>query len=149
MQIILLEKVKNLGELGDTVVVKPGFARNYLFPQGKAVAATEVNQRNFEQTRAELEEKNQQVLAKAKERALLFQGVQVTVTAMASDEGRLYGSVGIAEIKEALEKQSLEVSKKEISLKEGSIHVVGEYVAELHMHSDVTVEISVQVVPAK
>ena len=149
MQIILLEKIRNLGSLGDRVNVKPGYGRNFLIPQGKAVFATEKNVVVFEQRRAELEKKAQQTLAQAEQRAAKLNDTTVTVAAQASDEGKLYGSVGVNEIKEALLAKSLEVSRREIVMPDGALHSIGQYVVEIHVHSDVIANLQVEIVAAK
>ena len=149
MEIILLEKIRNLGNLGDKVVVKAGYGRNYLIPQNKAVFATEKNIEHFEQRRADLEKKAQQELAKAEQRAAKLNDTTVVISAMASDEGKLYGSVGVNEIKDALIAKSLEISKREIMMPEGPIHSIGDYIVEIHVHSDVIANLQVQVVAAK
>lgn len=149
MQIILLEKIRNLGSLGDRVNVKPGYGRNFLIPQGKAVFATEKNVVVFEQRRAELEKKAQQTLAQAEQRAAKLNDTTVTVAAQASDEGKLYGSVGVNEIKEALLAKSLDVSRREIVMPDGALHSIGQYVVEIHVHSDVIANLQVEIVAAK
>lgn len=149
MEVILLEKVRNLGNLGDKVEVKAGFGRNYLIPQNKAVFATEKNLELFEQRRAELEKKAQQTLASAEQRAAKFNDITVVISALASDEGKLYGSVGATEIREALLARSFDVNKREIVMPDGPIHSIGDYVVELHLHSDVIAQLKVQVVSSK
>lgn len=149
MEIILLEKVKNLGNLGDKVVVKPGFGRNFLIPQNKAVFATEKNIERFEQRRAELEKKEQQSLANAEQRAAKLNDTQVVIAALASDEGRLYGSVSVTEIRDALLAKSIEVHRREIIMADGPIHFVGDYVIDIQVHSDVTAKLQLQVVSSK
>lgn len=149
MEVILLEKVRNLGNLGDKVDVKAGYGRNFLIPQNKAVFATEQNIKHFEERRAELEKKAQQSLAHAEQRAAKLSDITVVIAAMASDEGKLYGSVGPNEIKDALVAKSVEVAKREIVMPEGPIHSVGEYVVEIHVHSDVIANLQVQIVSAK
>lgn len=149
MEIILLERVKNLGGLGDKVRVKNGYGRNYLIPQGIAVFATEANTKLFEERRAELEKKAKQSLSQAEQRAAKINDTSIVISAMASDEGKLYGSVGINEIKDALEAKSIEICKKEIVLPEGPIHSIGDYVIEIHVHSDVIANLNVQVVSNK
>lgn len=149
MEVILLEKVRNLGNLGDKVDVKSGYGRNYLIPQNKAVFATDKNIERFEERRAELEKKAQQSLASAEQRAAKLNDTTVVIAAMASDEGKLYGSVGANEIKDALVAKSFEVSKREIVMPEGPLHSVGEYVVEVHVHSDVIAKLQVQIVSAK
>jgi large subunit ribosomal protein L9 len=149
MQVILLEKVRNLGNLGDKVNVKPGYGRNFLIPQNKAVFATEKNVLLFNERRAELEKKAQISLATAEQRAAKFNDTCVTITAQASDEGKLYGSVGANEIHDALLAKSIEVSKREIVMIEGPLHSVGQYTVEIHVHGDVVANLQVEVVAAK
>ncbi len=149
MQVILLEKVRNLGALGETVHVKPGYGRNFLIPQGKAVFATEENKKLFEKRRAELEKKAESALADAQKRAEKLNTVTVTIPAQASDEGKLYGSVGIIEIRDALKGMSLEVCKREINLPDGVFHSVGVFDVEVQLHSDVMATIKVEIVAAK
>lgn len=148
MQVILLEKIRKLGNLGDTVAVKAGYARNYLIPQSKAVFATPENVKHFETRRAELEKKAQQDLSKAEKRAAQLNEISLVIAALSSDEGRLYGSVGVSEIKAALLEKSIEVSKREIVL-EGPIHTIGDYSVEIYVHSDVVATIQLQVIPEK
>lgn len=146
MDVILLERVKNLGNLGDKVSVKSGYGRNFLLPQNMAVPATAENKERFEQRRAELEKKAQQAQALAEQRAAKFNELTVVISAMASDEGKLYGSVGPNEIRDALIARSMEVSKREIVMPEGLIHSVGDFVVEIHVHSDVVANLQVQIV---
>lgn len=149
MQVILLEKVRNLGALGETVHVKPGYGRNFLIPQGKAVFATAENKTLFEKRRAELEKKAEAALVEAQKRATKLNDVTVTIPAQASDEGKLYGSVGIVEIRDALQGMSLEVCKREINLPDGVFHSVGIFDVEVQLHSDVMATIKVEIVAAK
>lgn len=149
MNVILLEKVRNLGSLGETVHVKPGYARNYLIPQNKAVYATEKNTALFEQRRAELESKAQQSLTSAEQRAAVINGLTVTVESQASEEGKLYGSVGVNDIKDALKARSIDISKREISMPNGPIYAVGTYEIEIQLHSDVIAILNVEIVPQK
>ncbi|PJD91421.1 MAG: 50S ribosomal protein L9 [Legionella sp.] len=149
MEVILLEKVRNLGNLGDKVTVKPGYGRNFLIPQNKAVFATEKSIELFEQKRADLEKKAQQSLAAAEQRAAKFNDITVTISAMASDEGKLYGSVGVNEIKDALTEKGFEVSKREIVMPEGPLHSIGNYVVEVHVHSDVIAQLQVEIAASK
>lgn len=148
MQVILLEKIRNLGGLGDKVKVKPGYGRNYLIPQNKAVFATEENIAAFETRRADLEKKAEQEFAKAKARAEKLQDFTIVIASQASDEGKLYGSVGVNEIKDALKAQGMEISKREIMMPEGVFHSVGMYTVEIQLHSDLIVSIQVEVVAA-
>ena len=149
MQVILLEKIRNLGNLGDTVNVKSGYGRNYLIPQNKAVFATEKSIALFEARRADLEKKASQALSQAEQRAAKLNDVTVVISVQASDEGKLYGSVGINEIKDALTARSIEISKREIIMSEGPIHSIGNYVVDLMLHSDVIASLQVEVVAAK
>ncbi|HHY7016858.1 TPA: 50S ribosomal protein L9 [Legionella pneumophila] len=149
MEVILLEKVRNLGNLGDKVHVKSGYGRNYLIPQNKAVFATEQNIELFEKRRAELEKKAQQDLANAEQRAAKLNDTTIVISAMASDEGKLYGSVGVNEIKDALIEKQIEISKREIVMLEGPLHSIGNYVVEVHVHSDVVANLQVEIIPAK
>ncbi len=149
MQVILLEKVKNLGALGEKVVVKPGYGRNYLIPQKKAVFATAENIKLFEERREELEKKEADSLAKAEQRAAKFNDTTITIAAQASDEGKLYGSIGIAEIQKALLDKSLEVTKREILLPEGPFQSIGEYQVEIQVHSDVVATINLVITISK
>jgi large subunit ribosomal protein L9 len=149
MQVILLEKVRNLGNLGDRVEVKAGYGRNFLIPQNKAVFATEKNIEYFEKRRSELEKKAQQDQARAEQRAAKLNDTSVTIAALASDEGKLYGSIGASEIKDALLAKEIEVSKREISLPEGPIHSVGDYVVDIQVHSDIVAQVQVQIVSSK
>lgn len=147
MQLILLEKVQNLGELGDRVNVKPGFGRNFLVPHGKAAPATEKNIAHFEARRADLEKAEQGRLLSAQGRSGTLNGVIITLTANASDEGKLYGSIGPREIAEALEQLGHEVSKSEVILGEGPIRQTGEFRVTLNLHSDIETTITVIVNP--
>lgn len=149
MEVILLEKVRNLGNLGDKVSVKSGYGRNYLIPQNKAVFATTQSIEQFEQRRAELEKKAQQSLAAAEQRASKLNDTTLVISAMASDEGKLYGSVGVNEIKDALIEKNIEVSKREIVMPEGPLHSIGNFVVEVHVHSDVIANLQLEIVPAK
>lgn len=147
MELILLEKVQNLGDLGDKVKVKPGFGRNYLVPRGKAVPATKENIAEFEQRRAELEKLASDKLVSATGRAKLLEGVEVTIPAHASEEGKLYGSIGPREIAEAVTELGEELLKSEVVMGEGPIRYVGEHDVLIHLHADVETEIKVIVSP--
>jgi large subunit ribosomal protein L9 len=146
MQVILLEKIRNLGNLGDTVAVKPGYGRNYLIPQNKAVFATKKNIEMFEVKRAELEMKAQETLAKAQERANHLNATVVEIRAQASDEGKLYGSVTAQDIVDALKAKTVEICKREVVMPEGPIHSVGEFEVQAILHSDVVATIKVVVI---
>lgn len=147
MNIILLERVVNLGDLGDEVAVKSGFARNFLIPKGKAVRASKENRAVFEARRAELERIAQERMGEAQGRAAKLQGIVVTISAKAGDEGKLYGSVGTQDIADALVAQGADVAKSEIRMPAGVIRVVGEYTIDVHLHTDVNVAVKVVVVP--
>ena len=149
MEVILLEKVRNLGNLGDKVNVKSGYGRNFLIPQNKAVFATAKSIEQFEQRRSELEKKAQQTLAVSEQRAAKLNDTTLVVSAMASDEGKLYGSVGVNEIKDALIAKGVEVSKREIVMPEGPLHSIGNFMVEVHVHSDVIAQLQLEIVPAK
>lgn len=147
MEVILLEKVRNLGALGDKVKVKPGFARNFLVPKGKAVYATAVNLAKFEQRRAELEKTAAERHAKAEQRqAKLSALTGISITMKAGDGGKLFGSVGIRDITDVLNKHGAEVEKREIRLPESSLRMVGEYDITVELDSDVTAIVKVKIV---
>lgn len=147
MNVILLEPIVNLGGLGDEVTVKPGFARNYLLQQGKAVRATEENRKVFEERRAELQRVAEERLAEAEERGRrVLEITDLTIVVRASEEGRLYGSVGTQEIAAALAERGAEVHKSEVRLSEGAIREVGEYQVAVQLHSGVTVDVPLAVV---
>ena len=147
MNVILLEKIGNLGDLGDEVSVKPGFARNYLLPQGKAVTADDENRTVFEGRRAELEASANEKLAEANTRAEKLVDKELSITVKSGEEGRLYGSVGTQNIADALTAEGIPVERSEIRMPEGVIRVLGEYEIAIQLHTDVTAEIKVVVVP--
>ncbi len=146
MQVILLEKIDKLGELGDLVDVKSGFARNFLLPQKKAEPATRENKEAFEQRRAELERLQSEALASAQTRAEKLEGAVVTITSKAGSEGKLFGSVGTEDIRRALTESFVEVEKKEIRMPDGPLRTVGEHEIGLHLHADVDTSVTVQIV---
>lgn len=149
MQVILLEKVANLGDLGDQVKVRPGYGRNFLIPQKKAVAATKANIEMFEARRAELEKAAAEALAAAQARAGQIHAVgTVTLARNAGEEGKLFGSVGPADIAEALTKAGVEVEKREVIMPEGAIHTLGQFVVHVRTHTDVMQDVMVVVEPA-
>lgn len=138
MDVILLEKIGKLGELGDRVTVKPGYGRNYLIPQGKAVPATEANVAEFEARRADLEASAAETLAAAEVRAGRLADLgQITIEANAGDEGKLFGSIGTRDIADAVTAAGVELTKAEVRLPEGALREVGEYEVAVHLHSDV------------
>jgi large subunit ribosomal protein L9 len=147
MNVILLERISNLGDLGEEVAVKGGFARNFLIPQGKAVRASKENREVFEARRAELERVAQERLGGAQARAAKLTGVSVTIAAKSGEEGKLYGSVGTHDIAEALTALGTEVGKSEVRLPQGPIRMIGEYDIDLHLHSDVEATVKIVVVP--
>jgi large subunit ribosomal protein L9 len=146
MQVILMEKVVNLGGLGDVVKVKDGFARNYLIPQGKAKRATPANLKEFESRRADLEKKANEQLTGAQERAEKLEGMKIDIAQKAGVDGRLFGSVTNADIAEALGKQGLQVKKAEIRMPQGPLKHIGEYPVTLQLHTDVLAHITVHVI---
>ena len=146
MEVILFETVQNLGSVGDKVNVKPGFARNYLIPQGKAVPATEEALTAVEARRAELEQQEEQVRAGARAKAEQLEGMSVKVMRKAGEEGRLFGSVGAADIAEAVRESGVEVTRHEVLLPNGALRQVGEFDIQIRLHMDVQTEIKVEVV---
>lgn len=149
MQLILLSKVPNLGKLGDKVSVKPGFGRNYLVPQGKAVPATTANIAEFEQRRAEYEAKSREGMTEAQARGTQFEDAVVTIRVNASAEGKLYGSVGPREIAEALTAAGMAVERNEVLMSEGAIRHTGEFEVQIELHSEVHAKVQVIVLPAE
>jgi large subunit ribosomal protein L9 len=147
MELILLQKVVNLGNLGDKVNVKPGYGRNFLVPQGKAVPATAANVAEFEAKRAEYEAKAKEALTGAEGRKARLEGASVTIYANASTEGKLYGSVGPREIADALTKAGTPVEKSEVVLGEGAFRHIGEYEVLVHLHADVETPVKVVIEP--
>lgn len=148
MDVILLERVRNLGVLGDTVKVKPGFARNFLIPQGKAVYANTINKAKFEARRAELEkaanEKHQVSLDRQK--ALNNLGT-ITLAAKAGDEGKLFGSIGTRDIADAITKAGVEVNKSDVRLPEGTLRMTGEYDITVELDSEITATVKLNITP--
>ncbi|WP_024868852.1 50S ribosomal protein L9 [Pseudoxanthomonas suwonensis] len=147
MELILLQKVTNLGNLGDKVTVKPGYGRNFLVPQGKAVPATAANLAEFEARRAEYEAKAKALLDDAQGRLAKLEGASVTVKANASTEGKLYGSVGPRDIAEAFTAAGLPLEKSEVVMGEGPIRHTGEFDVTVHLHADVETTVKVVVEP--
>lgn len=146
MQVILLEKIGKLGELGQQVNVRPGYGRNYLIPNGKAVPATPENVEKFEARRAELEKTQADSLAVAQGRAEKLNELEVTLSRKVVSDDKLYGSVGMNEIAVAIAETGLEVMKREISLPDGPFRSVGEYEVELRLHADVDARIKLVIV---
>jgi large subunit ribosomal protein L9 len=146
MNVILLEKVHKLGNLGDTVAVKPGFGRNFLIPKGMAVPATPDNVAKFEARRAELENTAAEKLAAAESRRDSLANITVTIAHKAGDEGKLFGSVGTADIAHAITEAGVQVEKREVRLPEGAIRQIGEYDIDIELHSDVVASVKLNVV---
>ncbi|MGD2111920.1 MAG: 50S ribosomal protein L9 [Gammaproteobacteria bacterium] len=147
MEIILLEKIDNLGAMGDRVKVKPGYGRNYLVPKGKAKPATPENIAAFEAMRAELEQAAATALASAESRREKLLGMSITIAANAGDEGKLFGSVGTADIADAITAQGVEIDRHEVRLPNGVFRQVGEYEVQLHLHADVDATIQLSITP--
>ena len=147
MKLILLQKVVNLGGLGDKVDVKPGYGRNFLVPYGKAVPATAANVAAFEAKRAEYEAKADAVLAAAQARLAGLEGAEVTISANASTEGKLFGSVGARDIAEAFTAAGHKLEKSEVIMGEGPIRRTGEFEVTVHLHADVETKVKVIVAP--
>jgi large subunit ribosomal protein L9 len=149
MNVILLDNVENLGNIGDLVKVKPGYGRNFLIPHGKAALATPENMKATEARRAELEKIAAKELGAAKTRFEVINGTEIVVTANAGTEDKLFGSVGPVDIVEALEKIQIEVERSEVRMPDGPIHELGEFPIGIHLHSEVNAEIVVRVVSAE
>lgn len=147
MNVILLEKVHNLGNLGEKVNVKAGYGRNYLIPQGKAVSATPENLAKFEARRAELEKIAADKLAAAETRKATLDGMSITIAQKAGDEGKLFGSVGTHDIAEAITAAGVEIHKSEVRLPEGVLRELGDYEIDIALHGDVVATIKLSVVP--
>jgi large subunit ribosomal protein L9 len=145
MEVLLLEKIHRLGDLGDRVKVKAGFGRNYLIPSRKAVPATPENLAAFEARRAEFEQAQAEALASAQARAVGLDGLTVTVTARSGAEGKLFGSVGTVDICEALAAAGHVIEKREVRLPAGPLREVGDHAVHLHLHADVNVTVTVHI----
>ena len=143
MEVILLEKVGKLGKVGDKVIVKAGFGRNFLIPQGKALPATAANVSEFEARRTELEAAAKEKKSAAEERATQLAKLSVVIKANAGDEGKLFGSVGTRDIAEAITATGFDVAKSEVRLPEGTLREVGEYSVDVQLHSEVTQSVSI------
>jgi large subunit ribosomal protein L9 len=146
MEVILLEKVENLGNIGDQVNVKSGYGRNFLLPKGKATLATAENIAIFDARRAELEAKQAEELAAAQARADKLEGLSLSVTVKSGPEGKLYGSLGTIDIVEAVGAEGIEIDRSEVRLPDGPLRAVGEFDIEIHLHTDLNVAIRVTVV---
>ena len=145
MELILLQNVKNLGNLGDKVNVKPGYGRNFLVPQGKAMRATQASLADFEKRRAEYEAKANQIMAAADARKAALEGASVTITANASAEGKLFGSVGPREIADAFSAAGQPLEKSEVVMGEGPLRHTGEFEVHVHLHADVHTKVKVTI----
>lgn len=146
MQVILLEKIDKVGQLGDLVDVKAGFARNFLLPQGKAQQATPENLERFNELREQFEKEQAELLASANTRKEVLNGMTISITSRAGAEGKLFGSIGSEEIRAAFEAAGQPVDKKEVRLPEGPLRMVGEHPVTLHLHAEVDAEVVVNVV---
>lgn len=146
MEVILLQKVANLGNIGDRVKVKSGFGRNFLLPQGKATLATADNVARFEVRRAELEHAARQHLSSAEERAAAMKEFKLVIPAKAGTEGKLFGSIGTSDIAEAATRAGFNVQRSEVRLPNGALRTVGEHSVTLHLHADVDVPLAVTIV---
>lgn len=147
MEVILLEKVANLGNIGDRVKVKSGYGRNFLLPKGKATLATEKNVAVFEARRAEFEAKQADELAAAQARATKLENLTIRIAAKAGSEGKLFGSLGTVDIAEAVTAAGVAIERSEVRLPAGPIRTVGEHQIELHLHTDLNVALRLNVVP--
>lgn len=145
MEIILLERIENLGGIGERVKVRSGYARNFLIPKGKATVATPENVARFEERRAEIERRASDELAAARARAAQLEGQVLTITAQTGSEGKLFGSVGTIDIAEACTALGIEVARSEIRMADGPIRVAGEHEVDFHLHTDVNVTVKVVV----
>ena len=146
MQVILMEKLANLGNLGDVVKVKDGYARNYLIPHGKAKRATEENLKAFESKRAELEKAQAAALAQAQERGAKLDGLTLKITQKAGVDGRLFGSVTNYDIVDALKLQGIEIERAQVRMPAGPLKQVGDFPLQIALHTDVVVTIAVSVI---
>jgi large subunit ribosomal protein L9 len=146
MEVILLEKVANLGNIGDRVKVRSGFGRNFLLPQGKATLATAVNVAKFEARRAELEKLAQEQFSSAQQRAEALKDFHLTIHAKAGTEGKLFGSIGTADIAEAGTRAGHAITRSEVRLPNGPLRMVGEHSVNLHLHADIDVTLPVTII---
>jgi large subunit ribosomal protein L9 len=146
MEVILLQKVANLGNIGDRVKVRSGFGRNFLLPQGKATLATPENVARFEERRAELERAAREHLSSAEERAVAMKDFKLTIRAKAGTEGKLFGSIGTSDIAEACTREGFKIERSEVRLPNGPLRTVGEHAVSLHLHADIDVPLHVTIV---
>ena len=147
MEVILLEKVGKLGNLGDTVNVKSGFGRNFLLPGGKAVSATKGNVAKFDARRADLEKAAAEKLSAAQARAEKLAGLYLSIPSNAGEEGKLFGSIGTRDIADCISKAGAEISKSEVKLPQGAIRELGDYEVDIQLHSDVTQTVTLHIIP--
>lgn len=146
MQVILLKKVPNLGALGEKVAVRPGYGRNFLIPGGYAAPATEANLKAFEERRAELEREAAAAAALAEEQKVVMEGLSVTIARKSGDEGRLFGSVGTADIAAAASEAGVKIERHQVRLPNGPLRAVGQYEIAVHLHADVQGNLKVEIV---
>ena len=146
MDVILLQKVANLGNIGDRVKVKSGYGRNFLLPKGRATLATPDNVARFEARREELEKLAREQLSSAEERATALKEYKLTITAKAGTEGKLFGSIGTSDIAEALTKQGFKVERSEVRMPNGPLRMVGDHSVGLHLHADIDIPLAVLIV---
>jgi large subunit ribosomal protein L9 len=147
MEVILLQKIANLGNIGDRVKVRSGFGRNFLLPQGKATLATAENIARFEARRAELERLAREHLVSAEERAVALKDFKLTISARAGTEGKLFGSIGTSDIAEACNRAGFKVERSEVRLPHGPLRMLGEHTVSLHLHADIDVPLQVAIIP--
>ncbi|MEJ0039461.1 MAG: 50S ribosomal protein L9 [Gammaproteobacteria bacterium] len=146
MEVILLTKVANLGNIGDRVKVKSGFGRNFLLPEGKATLATPTNVKKFEERRAELEKIARDQFVSAEERQVALKDFKLVIRAKAGTEGKLFGSVGTADIAEALKRENFNIARSEVRLPNGALRTVGDHAVNLHLHADVDVPLAISII---
>ncbi len=147
MEVILMENIENLGSVGDKVSVKAGFARNYLVPQGKAKMATAENLAEFEAQRAELEKAAGEAMATAETRKQAIEALGVIeITARVGSEGKLFGSVGVADVCDAIEALGGDVQKSEVRMPEGALRVIGEHIVDIHLYTDIDTQVTVNII---
>jgi large subunit ribosomal protein L9 len=147
MNVILLERLGKLGDIGDEVSVKAGFARNFLIPQGKAIRASAESREVFEGRRADLERNANELLTAAQARAAKLEGLSLTIVVKAGEEGKLYGSVGTQDIADKITAEAIEVARSEVRLPEGVIRSVGEFEVAIQLHTDVSINVALAVIP--
>lgn len=146
MEVILLQKVANLGNIGDRVKVRSGYGRNFLLPEGKATLATPDNVKRFEERRAELERAAREHLSSAEERSAALKDYKLVIRAKAGTEGKLFGSIGTSDIAEAVTREGYKVERSEVRLPAGPLRAVGDHVVQLHLHADIDVPLQISIV---